>query len=365
MRIAIIGASGFIGTRLVERFHLGGGEHSIVAIVRRASSLALPARFHLETQIADALDTDAMARAFSGCDVVIHTALGDTAQIERMPSALCHAAAAAGVRRLIYLSSASVHGQNPPAGTDESSPLHLHQEIDYNSAKIRAEQKFFSECQRLSLTGFALRPGVVYGPRSRWIADLATDLLEGRAWLYEGGRGICNGIYVDNVVHAITCCLRAPDNAAGAYLIGDGEKITWEQFYRSAALHLDVPWDSIQQLTRLPAFKRTWKDRAGRAVAHPLVQRLLPLVPYGLKRSAKAVMAASGPVIRPDSWTLPNGPRPRITQELALLQQCAWQFPHQRAEQQLDYRPLVTFEEGMNRSFAWWRFAQGRIPLAA
>lgn len=364
MKVAVIGASGFIGTRLIEHFQLTGGP-SVAAVVRRPSSLALPARFAMETHIADALDVDAMARAFSGCTAVIHTAIGDPAQIERMPAALCLAASAAGVRRLVYLSSASVHGQNPAPGTDESSALNVHQPMEYNSAKVRAEQKFFTECQRHSLVGFALRPGVVYGPRSRWIADLAAELIEGRAWLYEGGRGICNSIYVDNLVAAVKACLNTTDDAAGAYLVGDAETVTWDQFYRAAALHLDVPFSNVQQVSRLPAFKRSWQDRAGRAAAHPFFQRLLPLVPYGLKRSAKAVLAATSPAPRVESWTIPAGPRPKITQEMALLQQCSWKFPHKRAEEHLDYRPPVSFTEGMERSFAWWRFAQGEVAFAA
>jgi len=364
MKVAVIGASGFIGTRLIESFQLGGGPE-VRAVVRRPSSLALPARFSIETQIADALDVDAMARAFTGCTAVIHTALGDPAQIERMPAALCLAAAAAGVRRLVYLSTASVHGQNPAEGTDESSPLNTHQALEYNSAKIRAELKFFSECHRHSIVGFALRPGVVYGPRSRWITDLAHDLLEGTAWLYEGGRGICNGIYVDNLVHAVRCCLQATDDAAGVYLVGDGETTTWEQFYRAATVQLGVRWNTIHQITRLPAFRRSWQDRAADAAAHPFVQRMLPLVPNNLKRSAKAVIAAASPQPRNDSWTLPAEPRPRITQELALLQQCTWRFPYTRAEQHLDYKPPVTFEDGIARSFAWWRFTQGEVSFAA
>lgn len=364
MKVAVIGASGFIGTRLIEQYHLGGGP-TVAAVVRQPSSLALPARFAIETHLADGLDVDAMARAMSGCTAVIHAALGDPAQIERMPVALCLAAAAADVSRVIYLSSASVHGQNPAPGTDEAAELNLHQDLEYNTAKIRAEQKFFAECTRHSLVGFALRPGVVYGPRSRWIADLATDLLENRAWLFEGGRGICNGIYVDNVIAAITCCLHATDDASGTYLIGDDETVTWEQFYRSAALQLDVPFSSIHQIAALPSFERSWQDRAASASAHPFMQRILPLVPHGIKRGAKAVIAATAPKPRTESWVLPAGPGPRITQEMALLQRCAWKLPHKRAEVNLDYHPPVTFAEGMERSFAWWRFAQGQVSFAA
>jgi nucleoside-diphosphate-sugar epimerase len=362
MKVAIVGASGFVGTRLVERFHLAGGPE-ITAVVRCAASLARPARFLVETHVADPLDTDALARAFSGCSAVVHVARGDPDQTERMPAALCLAANDAGVHRLVYLSCASVHGENPAPGTDERSAL-LPQ-TEQGRAKVRAEHKFFAECRRHGLVGFVLRPGIVYGPRSRRIAELAADLLAGRAWLYEGGRGVCNAIYVDNLVTAIACCLHASDDAAGAYLVGDGERITWEQFYRAAALQLDVPWHNVHQLSRLPAFPRSWQDRAVRATAHPFVQRLLPLVPSGVKRGAKAALAAAAASPRGEDWALPGDAPPRITPELALAQQCAWPLPHARAEQHLDYRPDVPFAEAIDRSFAWWRFAQGEISFAA
>ena len=361
MKVAIIGASGFIGARLVERLHLGG-RAAVVAVVRRPSSLALPARFAVDLRLADALDGAAVGRALEGCDAVVHAALGDPAQIERMPAALAAGAAAAGVRRVVYLSSASVHGQNPAPGSDESSPLETGQALDYNNAKVRAERRFFAACARHGLAGFALRPGVVYGPRSRWIADLADELLEGRAWLYAEGRGICNAIAADNLVDAVEACLRAPAAAAGPYLVGDAETITWADFQAEATRHLGAPARPVHGVTRLPAFRRSWPDRAGRAVGHPWVQRIMPLVPDGLKRGAKAVLAASVPPRRADSWALPPPPAPRITQEMALLQQCAWKFPQRRATEALGYRPSLSFREAMALSFAWWHFARSPLP---
>lgn len=366
MKIAIVGAGGLVGTRLIEHFQLASDAPvTVTAVVRRPEGLALPARFAMETYIADSLDIDTMARAFSGCTAAIHCATGDAALTERMPAAFCMAASAGGVRRAIYLSSASVHGPDPRAGTDERSALHAGATGEMDAARIRAEQKFFAECERHSLVGFALRPGIIYGPRSRWIAEFASDLVDGRAWLYEGGRGIFNGIYVDNLVAAITGCLHATDDAAGPYLVGDAEPVTWEPFYRAAALQLDVPWSSVHQLSQLPEFKPSLQDRAGRAAAHPFVQRLLPLVPYGLKRSAKAAIAAASPAPRREPWSIPGGPEPRITHEMALLQQCAWKLPHTRAEQNLDYRPVVAFAEALERSLAWWRFARGEYSFAA
>jgi len=356
MKVAIIGANGFIGSRLVEVFHLGG-QFEVVAIVRQPCSLALPARFALEWRLGDALDTASLAKSLAGCDAVVHAAIGDPRQIERMPAILCKAAAQAGVKRVVYLSSASVHGQNIPTGTTEATPLKADFPIEYNNAKVRAENSFFAAVRKHRLSGYALRPGVVYGPRSRWIADLANELRAGQAWLYESGGGICNSIYVDNLIHAISCCLTATQGANEAYLVGDAETVTWANFYHLVADDVGVQHERIHALSQLPEFKKTFREKVENAVAQPWVQSLLPAIPFKLKRATKNVLASWNPPAQPDAWSLPSTPRPHVTHEVALLQQNRWRFPHTKASQMLGYAPPVTFAEGMQRSLGWLRFA--------
>ena len=355
MKVAIIGANGFIGSRLVEQFHLGQ-LHTVVPIVRRPASLALPARFAVEWRLGDALDTESLTKALQGCEAVVHAAIGDPAQIEKMPAILCAAAAAAGINRIVYLSSASVHGQNIPIGTNEASALSTDQAMEYNNAKVRAEKSFFSETARYRQSGYALRPGVVFGPRSRWVADLAAEFRDGRAWLYNEGRGVCNSIYVDNLIHAIDCCLRAKDGAGEAYLVGDADRVSWSEFYQTAAAELGIDL-KVHQLTQLPEFSRSFRERVENTVAQPWVQSLLPAVPFKLKRATKTLLASWNPPTAPSAWTLPGTAGPRITQEMALLQQNRWKVPYDKAAKILGYAPPVPFIEAMRRSFAWYRFA--------
>ena len=360
MNIAIIGANGFIGTRLVEMFHLGG-RHVVVPVVRRPAGLALAARFALEPRLADALDVSSLAAALAGCDAVVHVALGDPRQIAAMPAVLGTAAATAGVRRVIYLSSAAVHGPAPAPGTSEDSPLHCRHAMDYNNAKVRAERAFFRGCTRHRLEGFALRPGVVYGPRSRWIADLATDLRGQRAWLLGDGGGICNSLYVDNLAEAVARCLTAPATAAGAYLVGDAESITWWDFYRGVATALGFEPAGILRVAAVPAFRRTPAERFARLVAGPTVQAVLPAVPARVKTMVKRLAATlTPPAPAPDSWQLAGQPAPRITQELALLQTCSWPLRSDRATLRLGYQPTVDFATALQRSLAWLAFAEGK-----
>jgi 2-alkyl-3-oxoalkanoate reductase len=363
MKVAVIGANGFIGTRILECFHLGGGPE-VAAIVRRPSSLALPARFALDMRIADALDTDSLARGLQGCQAIVHVAIGDPEQIRRMPGVLCKAADMAGIQRIVYMSSASVHGQNAPVGSNEASRLHTNHALDYNNAKVTAERSFLKECRQRGLKGFALRPSVVFGPRSHWLSSLAEDLRAGRAWLLNDGRGICNSIYVDNLVAAVRACLSDGAGAGGAYLVGDAEVVTWRNFYRTLATEIGASVDAIQCVDHIPEFSTTWGERAGRITAHPAVQFALPFVPHSLKRGAKKILSALLAAPKPDSWAIPEAPKPHVTREMADLQACEWKLPSTLAQTELGFARPVTFSEGMRRTAAWWRFAHGEFRLA-
>jgi 2-alkyl-3-oxoalkanoate reductase len=239
-RIAVLGAGGFIGNRTVEILHVSGAD--VLPIVRTPSSLALACRFDVPVRLADALDESALTDAFAGCDSAVIAIAGDARTIVGSIAPVYRAAESAGLRRLVYLSTASVHGQSPAPGTVDSTPLSDRQPIAYNNHKVRAERRLL-ECRATGSTEVVLlRPGIVYGPRSQWTGGLADDMLAGSAYLVDGGRGICNAIYVDNVVAAVRQALGARDADGRAFLIGDREEINWIDLYRpiTEALGLDV-----------------------------------------------------------------------------------------------------------------------------
>ena len=355
MKIALVGASGFVGTRLLEQWRLGGA-FEVVPVVRSYSSLAVMARFELPWAVCDMMDPAALAKAFQGCDAVVHAAIGDAGQIVAMAEAIYRAAEAAHVRRLVVLSSASVHGQAPPEGTDETSPLHERHAMVYNTAKVRAEALL----RRLSATGSVkivlLRPSVVYGPRSRWIADAARQLLDGSACLIGDGGAICNGIYVDNLGHAIERALVVPQASGEAFLVGDAERVTWRDFYQTLADALGVSMEAVRSIEP-PVFHRPLKERVGALTALPFTQKVLPLFPGKLKRLTKLLLANWQEPSAGNVWTLPSEIPPcAVTEEMTLLQQCRWQLPLQKARAVLGYEPPVPFAEGMRRSIAWLDF---------
>ena len=53
------------------------------------------------------------------------------------------------------------------------------------------------------ITIVVLRPGLIWGPRSPWVLGPASELVNGTAYLVGDGGGICNLIYVDNLVRRL------------------------------------------------------------------------------------------------------------------------------------------------------------------
>ncbi len=354
-KLAILGANGFVGSRLLEVFHLAGVAR-LRPIVRGFGALARLARFELDWRLADARDTAALTTAFEGCDGVVNLVVGDAPDILETATASYEAAHAAGVKRMVYLSSASVHGQAPAPGTDETAPLHTKHAQDYNNAKVRAERALARCRARGAVELVTLRPGIVFGPRSRWVSHLASELLGGTAYLVHQGEGICNSIYVDNLVAAIRLALTSHKADREVFLVGDRERVTWLDFYRPIADALGVDLDGVPRVAA-PEFPSSWKKKLADVRASKHVQAVLPAVPKKLKQAVKGALAAATALPGPSEWALPVPPGPAITEEMCRLQNCDWQFPWAKAQRLLGYEPGVSFAEGMRRSVAWLAFA--------
>ncbi len=355
LKIAILGASGFVGNRTVEMLSTLEGVAEVRPIVRDSNSLARLSRLDLDYRVANALHQSALAHAFAGCDIVVDSVLSTPAVIRSAVTPTYRAAQQAGVRRIVYLSSASVHGQAPSPGTDERSPLSKRQPFPYNSAKIQAEQRLLKLCSKGSLEVVILRPGIVFGPRSRRISEIADELLAGAAYLVNGGQGICNSIYVDNLVHAIRLATTAPDANREAFLIGDREQVTWANFYRPLAEAFGIDFTQIPHVA-CPEFTRSWKESWVQPVydSEP-VQKVLTLFSGELKQAVKRAVfrqRQASPTL-PQVQPTPSKREPVVTQEMALLHQCQYKFPYDKAEKILGYQPIVSFAEGCDRSIDW------------
>lgn len=357
-KLAILGANGFIGTQAVEFFHLQD-LFEVRPIVRGFKSLARVARFELDNRIADATDSDALAEAFKGSRYVLHAALGDAQQMISSIDAVYRAAEKAGVEKIVYLSSIAVHGLSPGSGTSEADELSSKQRFVYSNAKVLAESKLLKLREAGSTEVVIFRPGIVYGPRSvRWTAGIADELMAKSAYLANDGKGICNTVYVDNLLSAIGLSLRTKAADKEAFLVGDAETVTWLELYEQIAQALQIDPESIYRLTTQEAsdvMKPSRADLFNHIRAMPFTQSVLPFVSGSLKMAVKKMLFDQESGIYPTAVL--EAARPKPTAEMITLQSCSYKVPHEKAAQILGYKPLVSFAEGMRRSIAWLQFA--------
>ncbi|WP_225886839.1 NAD-dependent epimerase/dehydratase family protein [Pseudanabaena sp. ABRG5-3] len=357
MKIGIVGATGFVGNRATEVFLAQG--HEVRPVVRSASSADRLTIKNLDYQIASAFDQSQLADAFKGCDVVIHSILGSPGLIRGSVEPTYKAAQKAGVRRIIYLSSMIVHRSAPAIGTTEASPLVEKQQFPAHPAKIYAERKLLKLREKGSVEVVIFRPGIVFGPRSRWVSDLASQLSQGTAYFINEGQGICNSVYIDNLIHGIQLGISTPSADGEAFFVGDRERVTWFDFYRPFAEAFGVDPAQIPSLP-IPEFHHSRKRELISAVTNSqFVQKFLASVPEDFKQNLKNIVPKrnkSSVAVIPqveEVKQVEHKPTPVVNEMMAELQQSQYKLPFDKAERILGYEPIVSFDEGCRLSIDW------------
>jgi nucleoside-diphosphate-sugar epimerase len=177
-KVAVTGATGFIGSHLVERLLADG--HEVTAAVRPNSRMdcgnlaKIPAHAALRTRTVDILDPRDARSAVEGCDTLFHLAAQvDVAHSLKSPALfiqtnvtgtlnLLEAARAQGVRRVVVASSAEVYGGSAQP-LSETSPLMARS--PYAATKIAKEKLAESFYHSYRLGTVVVRLFNTFGPR--------------------------------------------------------------------------------------------------------------------------------------------------------------------------------------------------------
>jgi dihydroflavonol-4-reductase len=168
-----------------------GDGNDVRALARSEASASKVGALGAEPVRGDVLDLDALPAAMGGCDVVYHTA-GANAFCVRDPSPMfevnvrgsenvVRAAARAGVRRVVYTSSAATLGEAGGTIGSEESPHRGWFYSDYERSKFEAERAVFAAARETGLDVVSVNPASVQGPgRASGSAKLLLDYLNGR-----------------------------------------------------------------------------------------------------------------------------------------------------------------------------------------
>ena len=245
-RFLVTGASGFIGHHLVPALRQRG--FSVTQAVRRhAGSEESSGGIFAVGDMGP--DTD-WGAALNQVDVVVHLAArvhvlkdsaSDPSREFRVANVLgterlARSAAAKGVRRLIYLSSIGVNGNQSGLKVfteqDEPRPYDA-----YAVSKWEAEEALRAVAVETGLEIVILRPPLVYGPGNPGNFLRLLELVSS-GWplplrAFNNRRSL---IFVSNLVDAIIHCALHPAAAGQTYLVKDGEDVSTPGLIRRLAV---------------------------------------------------------------------------------------------------------------------------------
>ena len=326
LQVAVTGASGLVGSDLVE--HLAAAGLNVIAVVR-----TVPAHLKafvdsylgsgsIHVRSADVADVAALKRAFSGADIVLHAAgtVDPFGAREAIFAVNCdgtrnalEAAKSAGVKQFILISSLSViTGQGDQYDLDESAPYRPCGE-SYADSKIEAEKSVVAESSNDAIKITVLRPGFIYGPRERsWMPRLINSITTGKAMLIDGGTRQTNVIYVGNLSRAVKLALLNEKAYGQVYNLTDGQIVSKKDLFDAIADGLNLP----RVTKKIP-----------RSIAKPVCSLISTIAPALSQESQKNLARFSRAAFR-----------------LAGVNQG---FSIAKAERELQYRDRVPFQEGM------------------
>lgn len=205
MEAFVTGGTGFLGNNLVRQLVFGG--HHVTAVVRsREKADRLLGDLDVTIVEGDMRDVDGFADHLDGCEVLFHTAAyfreyyrrGDRDDSLHRINVdatidLLDAADAAGVGRVVYVSSAGVVGRKPNGdpGDESTPPGDIARTNGYFRSKVEADRAVERFCQSHDLSVVTVLPGWMFGPgdaaptdAGRLVVDLVSESLPA---VFDGG----------------------------------------------------------------------------------------------------------------------------------------------------------------------------------
>ena len=250
-RVLVTGATGFVGGVLCPVLIRAG--YDVIAHVRKQGHPNTPEGVTPSVVPDIGPDTDWTA-ALGGVEAVVHLAArvhvmkekagGALAKFNRTnadgTASLAAAAAAAGVRRFVYLSTVKVMGETSAQPFRESDTPHP--EDAYGKSKLAGEKALIEAAEPSGMETVILRPPLVYGPGAkgnvlsllkfcRLAPPLPFSAVDNRRSL----------IHVGNLADAILLCLDRKEATGQTYFVRDGEDLSTPDLIRRLAAALGRP----------------------------------------------------------------------------------------------------------------------------
>jgi nucleoside-diphosphate-sugar epimerase len=320
----VTGATGLVGSHLVDLL-VASGERPRV-LVQPADTAGDLARNMVEPFVGDVADRAALEHAMRDVEYVFHCAArtgpwGPEEEYERTNvgalETLVRVASAAGVRRIVHVSSVTVHGNDVRGAADEDAPFRA-ESNPYSRSKVAGERLLQRMIEDDGAPVTIVRPGWVYGPRDvASFARFATMIRDRRMVMIGSGRNRLPLIYVTDVALGMLRAAEADAATGRAYLLVNDEPVTQRDYLGAIARELGVPAPTRRIPYRPALMLGSALEGAARMARR---QQPPPLMRYGIQ--------------------MLGGEN---------------RFSIERARDELGFSPQVALAEGVTRSVDWFR----------
>jgi 2-alkyl-3-oxoalkanoate reductase len=284
MEILVTGANGLLGRHVVTMLQARGDD--VRALVLPAEDATWLEARRVAVFRGDLRSPETLAAPLRGADALLNLAgmMGAWCSMQAYydvnvtgVEGLCRAALAAGVGRVVHISSWRVYGNDVGTPCREDFPMRPLRE-PYSVTKVQGETVVQRLIAEEGLPAVIIRPGTFFGPGDRLhFGQLADRLRSGVSLIIGSGRNAVPFVYVTDVAQGVVLALDTERAVGQAYNITTDEVMTQDELLRAVADEvgakppsIHVPYHVLyaaayaaEQVAMLPGYRR-----------HPLVTRM-------------------------------------------------------------------------------------------
>lgn len=320
-RVLVTGGTGFVGSHLAQRLVQGEGA-SVLATGRNLEAVSHLESMGVTLRRAHLLDFSSLREMMTGIDVVFHVAAwlssrhGPPADAWALnvyaSEKLMRFAAAAGVSRVVLVSSIAAYGAPDREIIDEDTPLNTRQRSTYGRTKAEGELLAMQVASETGLELVVARPGIIYGPGSLgWSKRMVRLVQRGVPVIFGDGAGHTHPVFINNLLDGLVLAATKAQAPGKAFNFVD-RPVPWREWFGHYG----------RMCGRRPRRLPLWLARLALIVAERLPLRLSinsNLLSHYTNRSIYSI---------------------------------------DRARTYLDYEPVIDLNEGMVRTASWLREEQ-------
>lgn len=250
--ILLTGASGFVGSALLDKIHLSG--ENIRPVVRNISQF--PNKKNLRWKEIGTIDSRTnWLDSLNNIEVIIHAAarvhvmndssLDPLSEFRRVnvegTRNLALQAVEAGVKRIVYLSSIKVNGELTQPSSCFTSGDSVNPQDPYGISKWEAEQVLHKISGETGLEVVIIRPPLVYGPNAKGnFASMVKWLRLGIPLPFGSIDNRRSLVGLDNLCDVILRCVDHPAAAGQTFMVSDDEDLSTTELLKRTALAMGI-----------------------------------------------------------------------------------------------------------------------------